>query len=153
MTLLDILEKVYGRKKSGELSHHAIRFCEKYNLDLYGENDVEKMAIAFSMLSNKEKKEMALKLLFIDIKKETKEDKDVDIMCLRSKTYKECCRLFHPDNKETGSENIFKFIQEIKFAFWDCDGKPRNEIECYNWDDERYSKKDPMWILRGRKKV
>lgn len=138
MTLLDILEKVYGRKKNGELSHHAIKFCEKHNLDLYGENSFKDLVLAFSMLSNKVKRETALELLIDNMS--TKENKDTNLLELRKMTYKESCRHYHPDNKETGDNGVFQFIQEIKYAFWDCDGKPKKQIEYWDWDRQRESR-------------
>lgn len=67
---------------------------------------------------------------------------------LREKTYKQIARIFHPDNKETGSEKSFQFIQEIKEYFWDYTGKPRKEIKKWSWDMEKDIAQngwDSMW--------
>lgn len=60
----------------------------------------------------------------------------VDINILRQENYKTCCKIFHPDNKDTGDENVFKFIQEIKYYFWDCEGNSREDISYFKWSNE-----------------
>ena len=145
MLLLEVLEKVYGRNKKGELSHYAIKFCEKHNLSLEKENSIEDMLVAFSMLSNKEKREIAIRMVYAFIEKEKKseekevivENKNIELLDIRNMTYKQACRLYHPDNKSTGNEGIFKFIQDVKMAFWDYKGNPREQIEEYSWERER----------------
>ena len=98
------------------------------------------------MLSNKDKKEMAIRMALssINIEKEISK-KDVDLLSLRVDSYKAVCKKFHPDNTESGDESVFKFIQEVKFAFWDCDGKPRKEISFRDWTRELNRKKNPIF--------
>ena len=48
MKLKDILIEVYGLKKDGNLKSNAIKFCEKHNLKLEGENNVSDIIIALS---------------------------------------------------------------------------------------------------------
>jgi hypothetical protein len=143
-----ILEKVYGRigKNKEKLSHHAIKFCEKHGLSLTEESKTEDLIVAFSMLSNKEKKEMAIRMVLSSttIEKEVVK-KDTDLLSLREQSYKIVCKKFHPDNTESGDEGVFKFIQEIKFAFWDCDGKPRKDISYREWTRESNRKKNPIF--------
>lgn len=144
--LLEILEKVYGRNKNGELKKIALNFCKKHNLDLNGENKIEDLAVAFSTLTNKEKKEIAIRMLFSEINVEKVEVKsDVDMLSIRKSTYKEACRKFHPDNLDTGSEGVFKFIQDVKMSFWDCEGNPRKEIKTRDWKKESEAKKNPIF--------
>lgn len=133
MKLFDILIEVYGKKKNGDISHHAINFCKKNELDIEKEYDKTTLVLALSKVSNSEKREKAL-MMVMSIKEEVKK---VDINILRQENYKTCCKIFHPDNKETGDENVFKFIQEVKYAFWDCDGVTKKEIEYYDWDTQR----------------
>lgn len=137
MILKDILIEVYGLKKDGGLKSNAIKFCEKHNLKLEGENNISDIIIALSHLSNKDKKEKAIKMVLESINTEVNEDKDIDLLQLRKLTYKQSCRLFHPDNKETGNKGVFQFIQDIKYAFWDSDGNPRHEINYWDWNDEK----------------
>ena len=63
--------------------------------------------------------------------------RNTDLLAIRGITYKEACRMFHPDNKETGDEGVFKFIQDVKTAFWDYKGNPRKKIEHEDWDIEK----------------
>lgn len=143
MKLFDILIEVYGRKKNGDISHHAINFCKKNELDIEKEYDKTTLVLALSKISNSEKREKAL-MMVMSIKEEVK---NVDINILRQENYKTCCKIFHPDNKETGDENVFKFIQEVKYAFWDCDGSVKKEIEYYDWDTQRINREK---LKRGR---
>lgn len=144
--LLEVLEKVYGRNKKGELSHHAIKFCQKHNLSLTTENSTQDMIVAFSMLSNKEKRELAIRLTMSLIEeKEEVAQKEVDLLSLRKMSYRQACGKYHPDNKESGDEGIFKFIQEVKMAFWDYEGKPRKEIRARDWAKEKHSKENPFF--------
>lgn len=144
MSLLEILEKVYGRTKSGKLSHHAIKFCEKYKLNIDGENSFDDMMVAFSMLSNKDKREIAIRLL---LDSNRKEERNTDLLGLRKMTYKEACRKFHPDNICTGDVGVFKFIQNYKYRFWEWNGKPTKNINgsrywsYYKYYDELVEKK------------
>lgn len=137
MKLFDILIEVYGRKKNGDISHHAINFCKKNELDIEKEYDKTTLVLALSKVSNSEKREKAL-MMVMSIKEEVK---NVDINILRQENYKTCCKIFHPDNKETGDENIFKFIQEVKYAFWDCDGVIKDRISHYDWIKQKESRK------------
>lgn len=142
MKLFDILIEVYGRKKNGDISHHAINFCKKNELNIEKEYDKTTLVLSLAKISNSEKREKAL-MMVMSIEETTK---NVDINILRQENYKTCCRIFHPDNKETGDDNVFKFIQDVKFAFWDCDGVPKKEIEYYDWDIQRENRKK---IKRG----
>lgn len=151
MELKDILIEVYGLKKDGNLKSNAIKFCEKYNLNLEGENNVSDIIIALSHLSNKDKKEKAIRMVLESINTEVNEDKDIDLLQLRKLTYKQSCRLFHPDNKETGNKGVFQFIQGIKYAFWDYKGDPRKDILPINWEREMENAKNPFWKVGGRK--
>lgn len=136
MKIFSILKSVYGVKKDGNLKSYAVKFCEKHNLDINGDYECSQLILAFSNISNKDKKELALRMI-LDEMQEISSNKEIDIQILREKDYKTCCRIFHPDNKDTGNENIFKFIQNIKMAFWDCDGKPKNMIEYYDWKQQK----------------
>lgn len=151
MKLKDILIEVYGLKKDGNLKSNAIKFCEKYNLNLDGENNVSDIIIALSHLSNKDKKEKAIRMVLESINTEVNEDKDIDLLQLRKLTYKQSCRLFHPDNKETGNNGVFQFIQDIKYAFWDYKGNPRKDVKEFDWIKEKEINEDPFWVLRGRR--
>lgn len=163
MKLIEILEKVYGRTKKGNLSHHAIKFCEKYNLNIDGDNSMEEMMVAFSMLSNKEKREKAMRMLAST--QNRKEARDTDLLGLRKMTYKEACRKFHPDNLSTGDIGVFKFIQNYKYRFWEWNGEPTKNINCSrywsyyeyydrliekkgsdmsHWSDEEYEKYEKL---------
>lgn len=135
MKLLEVLEKVYKRKKNGELTYHAINFCKKNNLDIDKDYSTRELILAFSTLSSKEKRIMALDII-------TKEDKPVrnigiNLLEIRKMSYKESCRVYHPDNILTGNNGIFQFLQEVKCAFWHCDGRPKDKIRYFDWDEEK----------------
>lgn len=134
MKLFDILIEVYGRKKSGDISHHAINFCKKNELDIEKEYDKTTLVLSLAKISNSEKREKALTIAMSI-------EENVDINILRHENYKTCCRIFHPDNKETGNENVFKFIQDVKFAFWDCDGNIKERISYYDWSKQKDNRK------------
>lgn len=137
MKLFDILVEVYGKKKNGDISHYAINFCKKNNLDIEKEYDKTILVLALAKISNSDKREKALTMV-MSVKETTE---NVDINILRQENYKTCCRIFHPDNRETGNENIFKFIQDIKYAFWDCDGVPKERISYYDWSKQKDNRK------------
>ncbi len=73
------------------------------------------MVLSLSKISNSLKREKALNIV---MSIEEYNDNKVDINIIRQENYKTCCKIFHPDNKDTGNENVFKFIQDVKFAFW-----------------------------------
>ena len=142
MILLEVLEKVYKRKKDGSLSYHALKFCEKHNLSLDDDNpSLDKLLVAFSMLSNKEKRAIAIKMIYKEIEKQQSVNnnvaKNTELLEIRNISYKKACAKYHPDNKVTGDEGIFKFLQDVKMAFWDYKGIPRKEISYFKWEDER----------------
>ena len=152
MKIFSILKSVYGVKKDGNLKSYAVKFCEKHNLDINGDYECSQLILAFSNISNKDKKELALRMILdemqekstnkeIDVQAVKESKKEIDIQILRQKDYKTCCRIFHPDNTNTGNENIFKFIQDVKMAFWDCDGKPKKDIEFYDWKKQKEARK------------
>lgn len=135
MKLLEVLEKVYKRKKNGELTYHAINFCKKNNLDIDKDYSTRELILAFSTLSSKEKRTIALDII-------TKEDKPVknvgiNLLEIRKMSYKESCRVYHPDNILTGNNGIFQFLQEFKMYFWDFEGNPRTDVSYWNWIDEK----------------
>lgn len=137
MKLFDILVEVYGKKKDGNISHHALNFCKKYELDIEKEYDKTTLVLSLSKISNSLKREKALNIV---MSTEDGNTNKADINILRQENYKTCCKIFHPDNKDTGDENVFKFIQEIKYYFWDCDGNPREDISYFKWSKEKIAK-------------
>ncbi|MGL5961239.1 MAG: hypothetical protein ACRCZ0_04745, partial [Cetobacterium sp.] len=56
---------------------------------------------------------------------------------LRKESYKRVCGIFHPDNRDTGSEESFKFIQEVKEFLWNCDGVPKDKVKFVSWKAEK----------------
>lgn len=137
MKLFDILVEVYGKKKDGNISHHALNFCKKYELDIEKEYDKTTLVLSLSKISNSLKREKALNIV---MSIEEYNDNKVDINIIRQENYKTCCKIFHPDNKDTGNENVFKFIQDVKFAFWDCDGVVKKHISYYDWSIQKESR-------------
>lgn len=132
---IDLIDMIYKRKKDGSLNHHSKKLITKHNLDTEGEIEVSDAIIMASRLSNSTKRtEVIEKLLSLKKKKEQL------TMELRKNTYKQVCRHYHPDNLDTGSENVFKFIQDIKEVFWDYLGNPRKMLINLSWDRERERK-------------
>lgn len=137
MTLLEMLDRLYKRKKSGELSNLALNFCKKNNLDLNKEYSNDELIIACSTLSNKEKRVAIITALTEE--KPKQENKNTDLLELRRISYKDACKKYHPDNKITGDEGVFKFIQNYKYRFWKWDGTPTKDINApMYWDYYRY---------------
>ena len=126
-----LVDIVYKRKKDGSLSYHANKFIEKHKLDIEKELSREEALYILININNKDKRELVLKELLTEI--EPKQD-----LNLREVTYKEACKFYHPDNKSSGSINMFKFIQEVKEYLWEWTGEPVKEIFGKNdWNEDR----------------
>lgn len=133
--VMDFLNMIYNRKKDGSLSHHALKLVKNSNLDTEGEIEVSEAIIIASRLSNSTKRTETIERL-LSLKKKNEQL----TMELRKNTYKQVCRHYHPDNLDTGSENVFKFIQDIKEVFWDYLGNPRKMLINLSWDREKERK-------------
>lgn len=145
--VIDFLDMIYNRKKDGSINHHSSKLIEKHSLNIEEEIDVSQAILIASTLSNTEKR-----IKVIDKLLSLKEKKEQMTMELRKHTYKQVCRHYHPDNLETGSENVFKFIQEIKEVFWDYLGNPRKMLINLSWDKEKERKEfkgtDFEWSMK-----
>lgn len=132
---IDLIDMIYNRKKDGSLNHHSLKLITKHSLNIEEEIEVSQAILIVSTLSNSIKRtEVIEKLLSL------KEEKEQMSMDLRKNTYKQVCKHYHPDNIDTGSENVFKFIQEIKEVFWDYLGNPRKNLINLSWDKEKERK-------------
>lgn len=142
MTVKKLVDLIYKRKKDGQLSFHANRFLEKHNLNIDRDLTKEETMFILITINSQDKRELVLKELLSEV--EEKQD-----LNLREVTYKEACKYYHPDNLDTGSSNIFKFIQDIKEYIWEWDGKPVEDIYKRNWKEaERYNKLSPQEAMR-----
>jgi hypothetical protein len=132
MLLRDFLIGVYGMNKAKtQPSHYAYKFAEKHNLELgleYSKMELLKLVIKFSSEATREK---ALNIV------STIKENCFKLGSLRTESYKKICSVFHPDNNDTGDEESFKVIQEIKEFLWDYKGSPRKEIKLWQWGNER----------------
>lgn len=134
MKVIELIDKIYNRTKSGELSHHAKKLIAKHNLIIEEEIDLIRAVLIVSELSNKDKRISITNELMsaIDTCKEV-----IEPINFRESSYKQVCKFYHPDNVDTGSEQMFKFIQEIREFLWDYKGKPKKKIYEGDWDFER----------------
>lgn len=137
MKIIELIDLIYSRKKDNTLSHHAKKFIKKYSLNIEEEIEIDSAILLATTISNSEKRNSVVAQLLEVKNKSTKKGLTID---LRTNSYKKVCRHFHPDNLETGDENTFKFIQEIKESFWDYLGNPRKEISKLEWDLEKEMK-------------
>lgn len=50
MLLRDLLVQIYGTTKKGDIKHYAVKFCEKYNLDMekdYSKTELNSIVVFF----------------------------------------------------------------------------------------------------------
>lgn len=141
MKIREFLEKVYGVKKDNKLSHYAVNFVKKYNLDLDEEKTISELKDITILFSSLKVREKAIAILnsFVENVVETVK---VTLTDLRTKTYKQIARILHPDSN--GSESEFKVLQDIKESLWDYQGKPRKDIKNISWESEKNYHNNPM---------
>ncbi|MGL6024530.1 MAG: hypothetical protein ACRC0F_07935 [Cetobacterium sp.] len=136
MLVRDFLEVAFPtkNKKTGDFSHHAYTLIKKHGLSIDEEVDVKKLIVIASSFGNsKATKEKTINFLLNSFSCTIESGESASPTILREKGYKECCKIFHPDNNITGDEEMFKFIQIIKEAFWDEDYNPRPKIKHLKW--------------------
>ncbi|MGL4998395.1 MAG: hypothetical protein ACRC5T_05445, partial [Cetobacterium sp.] len=122
-------------KSKTQASHHVYKFAERNSLELnkdYSKKELYRFAVKFS---SEKARNRALDVLEGVVEVINNVCLKLDV--LRKESYKRVCGIFHPDNRDTGSEESFKFIQEVKEAFWDYKGKPRKKVDPTNWEMEK----------------
>ncbi|MGL4425285.1 MAG: hypothetical protein ACRCZ0_03030 [Cetobacterium sp.] len=136
MILKDFLVGIYGMNKANtQPSHHVYKFAERNGLELGREFTKQEMCDLAVKFSSLDKREKAMGIIHSIV--EVVEKTIVKLDILRKESYKRVCKVFHPDTTETGSEESFKFIQDIKEYFWDYKGQPRDSIDKWEWLDEK----------------
>ena len=138
MKVASLLDLIYKRTKDGELSHHAKKFLEKFGVDESVDVEVKDAILMATSISNTEKRNKVVEYLL------TLLDNNIN---LREVTYKQACAFYHPDNVSTGSEVVFKFIQDVKWALWDYRGEVRKHIISVDWKKEKSVDEDNDGLL------
>lgn len=134
MKVIELLDIMYKRNKSGELSHFAKKLLIKHNISENDDISEIKATIIASEISNKEKRIAVIESILSNIENNVEIITPIDI---RNNTYKTVCKFYHPDNvNSTGNAEMFRFVQEVKEYLWNSKGVPRKEIRNTSWDYE-----------------
>lgn len=113
------------------MDRHAITFMVKNNLKEDMDVSERELMILSQSLSSKEKRVDLINALL-----------DCMGSCIQSvatwrkRTYKQVAKELHPDS-DTGGNEDFQFLQEIKEFLWDYKGQPRKKIIQHYWSIER----------------
>ncbi|MGL5960777.1 MAG: hypothetical protein ACRCZ0_02335 [Cetobacterium sp.] len=144
MILKDFLVGIYGMNKANtQPSYHVYKFAERNGLELGRELTKQELCDLAVKFSSLDKREKAMSIIHTIV--EVVERAIVKLDILRKESYKRVCKVFHPDTTETGSEESFKFIQDIKEYFWDYKGQPRESIVRLDWAKEKKFKESSSY--------
>ncbi|MGL5646925.1 MAG: hypothetical protein ACRDDY_03660 [Clostridium sp.] len=122
MRIKDILNVAYSPKSNGDMSKYALNLATKNNLNIEQEINSKDSSLDILILLPKKRQIIVLEYIRKEFeeKPQIREDKKEEfrLSYLKTKSYKQVAKMLHPDNKDVGNEEDFKFLQEIKSKFW-----------------------------------
>ena len=140
MKVEKVLDRLYKRKKDGNLSHFAKRFMNAHDFVEGQDCSIDELIIAVASISNKEKRELTIVFLSQErIKQEEKKVTNTKVFRvgdIRKHTYKETLKALHPDNQETGDADSFRLVKVMAWHFWDYLGQPRKKVREVNYNGD-----------------
>lgn len=104
------------------MSKYALNLATKNNLNIEQEINSKDSSLDILILLPMKRQVAVLEYIRKEFeeKPQVKEEKKEGfrLSYLKTRSYKQVAKMLHPDNKDVGNEEDFKFLQEIKSKFW-----------------------------------